>query len=254
MSENDTPLDELKPVRPKRKRTAADRAQDAVEDTLASIDQTLDAGQQATKDALAEANDAIDTLAGGASEPVVVPPPVTVRVEGQPAAPKSEVPKVEAPRVEAPKSEPAPQRAHAKGDGPKPTLTEHLTEDQEYDANASNDDRLMAALAYGSQILIPLLFPAIILLSEASKKRPFQRFHAIQALALGIVISALELVLAVLSGIAASTFILLLCLCLIIPAMIVLWLLPLYYAILAYNGKRFRIPGLTQFLEDQKWV
>lgn len=248
MSENDTPLDDLKPMRPKRKRAAADQAHDAVEETLASIDQTLDAGQQATKDALAEADKAIDALTPPASEPMVAPPPAAPWPESQPAV------RAEAPQVEAPKFEPAPQAARAKIDAPKPTLTEHLSEDQEYDASASNDDRLMAALAYGSQVLLPLLFPAIILLSEASKRRPFQRFHAVQALALGVVITALELVLAVLSGIAASTFILLLCLCLIIPAMVVLWLLPLYYAILAYNGKRFRIPGLTQFLEDQKWV
>jgi hypothetical protein len=53
---------------------------------------------------------------------------------------------------------------------------------------------------------------------------------------------------------ALGTLILVLCLCIILPAMIALWLLPLYYAMLAYNGKRFRIRGLTQFLEDQRWL
>ncbi len=133
-------------------------------------------------------------------------------------------------------------------------ITDRLAEDTEYDPNANNDDKLLAALAYASQLIIPVLFPVILLVSETSKKRSFQRYHAVQSLAAGLAIWALQLGLGTLAGIAAASLIGLLCLCFILPAMIVLWLLPLYYAILAYGGKRFRIPGLTQFLQDQGWL
>lgn len=133
-------------------------------------------------------------------------------------------------------------------------ITDHLAEDTEYDPEANNDDKLLAAVAYASQLIIPVLVPVILLVSETSKKRSFQRYHAVQSLAAGLAIWALQLGLGTLAGIAAASLIGLLCLCFILPAMIVLWLLPLYYAILAYSGKRFRIPGLTQFLQDQGWL
>ena len=136
----------------------------------------------------------------------------------------------------------------------KQPVSNRLARESEYDADATNDDRIMAALAYASQLLIPLLVPIVILISETSKKRSFQRYHAIQAIAVAVVIWGLLLALTVMASVSIVTIILALCLCFIVPAMIVLWLLPLYYAILAYNGKRFSIPGITQFLRDQGWV
>ena len=52
------------------------------------------------------------------------------------------------------------------------------------DAEANADDRLIALLSYVTQIVIPLVMPVIVLLSESSKLRPFQRYHAVQSLAL----------------------------------------------------------------------
>ncbi len=135
-----------------------------------------------------------------------------------------------------------------------PTIMDRLASDTEYDPDATNDDRVMAALAYATQLLIPFIVPIIILISETSKRRPFQRYHAIQSIAVAVVIYGLELALVMAASVSVASVILWLCLCFLIPAMIVLWLLPLYYAILAYNGKRFRIPGLTQFLQDQRWL
>lgn len=135
-----------------------------------------------------------------------------------------------------------------------PTIMDRLATDTEYDADATSDDRVMAALAYATQLILPFVVPIIILISETSKRRPFQRYHAIQSMAVAVVIYGLELALVVAASISLATIVLWLCLCFVIPAMIVLWLLPLYYAILAYNGKRFRIPGLTQFLHDQRWL
>ena len=136
----------------------------------------------------------------------------------------------------------------------QPTIMDRLASDTEYDPDATNDDRVMAALAYATQLILPFIVPIIILISETSKRRPFQRYHAIQSIAVAVVIYGLELALVMAASVSVASFILWLCLCFLIPAMIVLWLLPLYYAILAYNGKRFRIPGLTQFLQDQRWL
>ena len=52
------------------------------------------------------------------------------------------------------------------------------------DISADGDDRLIALLCYVTQALIPLIMPILVLLSASSKKRPFQRFHAVQSLAL----------------------------------------------------------------------
>lgn len=136
----------------------------------------------------------------------------------------------------------------------KPTLTDHLTESQEFDPEATDDDRTMAALTYASHLIFPLglVLPIIVLISETSKKRPFQRYHAVQALALSAILSTVSFIYAM-SWITVG-WIAILCLCLVAPLFIALWLLPLYYAMLAYNGKRFRIRGLTQFLEDQRWL
>lgn len=134
------------------------------------------------------------------------------------------------------------------------TIMDRLATDSEYDPDATSDDRVMAALAYATQLILPFIVPIIILISATSKRRPFQRYHAIQSIAVAVVIYGLELALVMAASVSVASIILWLCLCFLIPAMIMLWLLPLYYAILAYNGKRFRVPGLTQFLQDQRWL
>lgn len=230
MNENETPLPGATPQNEGEK----------IEETLAAIGATVDAGSQAAADAAAEAEAAIETLASAATDQAA---DIAESMAG-------DQPPVEVSGLPAPIAAPPRQ-----GNGaPKATLTDRLTESRTYDPDATNDDRIMAALAYASQLLIPLVLPIIILISETSKQRPFQRYHAVQSIAVAVVIYALELVLFVMAGMAAGTIILALCLCFILPAMIALWLLPLYYAMLAYNGKRFRIRGLTQFLEDQRWL
>ena len=230
MNENETPLQGATPQDGGEK----------IEEALAAIDAAVDAASQAAADAAADAEAAIETLAGAATDQAA---DIAETMAGdEPSAGVSGLP---APVASAPRQ----------GNGaPKQTLTDRLTESRTYDPDATNDDRIMAALAYASQLLIPLVLPIIILISETSKRRPFQRYHAIQSIAVGIVVWSLQFVLFVMAGTAIGTIILLLCLCIILPAMIALWLLPLYYAMLAYNGKRFRIRGLTQFLEDQRWL
>jgi uncharacterized membrane protein len=99
----------------------------------------------------------------------------------------------------------------------------------------TSDDKLWAALGYP---IFPIAL--IMLFVEGKKNRPFIKFHAVQAL-------ALNLVLWVLITIISVTVILAIC----DP---VLWLLMIWPAILAYQGKYFEVPVVTKFLRAQHWV
>jgi uncharacterized membrane protein len=119
--------------------------------------------------------------------------------------------------------------------------------------DATENDRLMAALAYASQVVVPLIVPAIMLLAEESKARPFQRFHAIQSLGFLVAEVIYEILAAIVyCGLSAVTGGCLAC---------VLWLIfllpvipALYYAYRAYQGLYFKIPLLTDFLVQNKWL
>lgn len=119
--------------------------------------------------------------------------------------------------------------------------------------DVTDNDRLMAGLAYASQVVIPLIVPAVVLLAEESKERPFQRYHAIQSL--GFLVAAV--IYQVLAGIISCGLLAIIGPCLVC----VLWwlfLLPvipaLYYAYQAYQGLYFKIPLLTDFLVENKWL
>lgn len=120
--------------------------------------------------------------------------------------------------------------------------------EEEYSAPPSGDvtenDKLMAALSYP----IPLV-PLIILIAEDMKARPFQKYHAVQALAVNIVLWAGIILLGCILG-ALSLFIG--GLCGMVP--ILLWLVTLYWGYEAYQGKYFEIPWLTDFLKGQSWL
>ena len=108
----------------------------------------------------------------------------------------------------------------------------------------TDNDKLMAALSY------PIFIVAIIiLLAEDMKNRPFQRYHAIQALAVNVVLCAVVIVLGCILF-ALTVFIGGLC-GFITP---LLWLITLYWAYEAYQGKYFEIPWLTGFLQSQNWL
>lgn len=99
----------------------------------------------------------------------------------------------------------------------------------------TDNDKLLAALSY------PLGIVAIvILLVEDLKNRPFQKYHAVQALAVNVVILVLSIV--------TSWTVVLAC----IPCLI--WFGTLYWAYKAYQGEYFIIPYLTDFLKGQGWM
>jgi uncharacterized membrane protein len=106
---------------------------------------------------------------------------------------------------------------------------------QPMNTEITSDDKLWAALGY------PIFIIALIMLfMEGKKDRPFIKFHAVQALALNVVLWVVILILSV-------TVILAIC----DP---VLWLLMIWPAILAYQGKYFEVPVVTKFLRSQHWV
>ena len=99
----------------------------------------------------------------------------------------------------------------------------------------TSDDKLWAALGY------PISLIAIIaLLMEDKKNRPFIKFHAIQSLALNVVlILAMTLLTVTVVGAICAPL---------------LWFVTLWPAIDAYNGNYTEIPWLTNFLKSQGWV
>jgi uncharacterized membrane protein len=102
--------------------------------------------------------------------------------------------------------------------------------------NDINDqDKLMSALSYPIGIVA-----IVILLVESMKERPFQKYHAIQALAVNVVLVILSIVL--------GWTVILSC----VP--ILLWLFTFYYAYKAYQGEYFEVPVLTNFLKGQGWL
>jgi uncharacterized membrane protein len=99
----------------------------------------------------------------------------------------------------------------------------------------SSDDKLWAALGYPIAII-----PIIVLLMEEKKNVPFLRYHAVQSIALNIVIW-------VLMAIMGITIVLSLC----AP---VLWLVTLWPAYDSFQGNYTEIPVITKFLKRQGWV
>ena len=131
--------------------------------------------------------------------------------------------------------------------------------DAAIDISADSDDRLIALLCYVTQVLIPLVMPILVLLSASSKKRPFQRFHAIQSLALSLTFILLGLMMAIGSTIMAfvpiiGILVVSVVFCLTPLLVLMAFLALVYYGYQAYQGKRFAIPGLTSFLQDQNWI
>jgi uncharacterized membrane protein len=108
---------------------------------------------------------------------------------------------------------------------------------QTTDSSITSDDKLWAALGY------PIFIIALIMLFvEGKKDRPFIKFHAVQSLALNLVAWVVTIILSVVTlGIGAVCA----------P---VVFLLLIWPAVLAYQGKYFEVPVVTKFLRDQHWV
>jgi uncharacterized membrane protein len=112
----------------------------------------------------------------------------------------------------------------------------------------TDQDKLMAALSY------PIPFVAIIiLLVEDMRNRPFQKFHAVQALAANIALWVIVLILSCVLGTVVGLVTLGIgSICGLVP--LLLWFITVYWAYLAYQGQYFDIPVITGFIKGQGWV
>jgi len=99
----------------------------------------------------------------------------------------------------------------------------------------TSDDKLWAALGY------PIaLIAIIVLLMDEKKNRPFIKFHAVQSLALNVVLFIIMIILGVtVVGAICAPF---------------LWLVTIWPAVEAYQGKYTEIPVVTNFIKNQGWV
>lgn len=111
-----------------------------------------------------------------------------------------------------------------------------FSEDTEFQDSSepSSDDKLWSALAY---IFSPII-PIILLLIDDKKSRPFINYHAVQAVAVGVVFIILVPIVAAFTLGCGS----------------LIWLIMFYWAYKAYQGEYFEIPVVTNFIKNQGWV
>ncbi len=118
----------------------------------------------------------------------------------------------------------------------------------------TDDDRLMAALAWLSMVILQLPIVSVIqLLSANTKDRPFQRHHAITSLLFYVVGIAYEIAAGVIFSILTAVTAGCGAICLW-PIFLVPHALGLYHAFQAYSGKRINLPFLTDFAKQQGWM
>ena len=129
-----------------------------------------------------------------------------------------------------------------------PEGTDSVSSEAPSAIQAPSEDRLWAALAYWSQLVLPGVLPAVLLLSDHTNKNKFIRYHAIHGLAL-LILSILYLIVVTICVIVMAA---------VLPFTLcmtwLLFLLPvvplIYYGIYAYKGKTIVAPWLTGFLKQ----
>lgn len=116
-------------------------------------------------------------------------------------------------------------------------------------SDISSNDRLWAALSYFFTPIVGI----IVLVMDDTKNRPFPRYHAIQSFGFAAAVFLIE-ILATIVFTCGSIITLGLGAC----VLWILFFLPLplaiYYTYLAYQGKYFPIPGITNLMIQQGWL
>lgn len=123
-------------------------------------------------------------------------------------------------------------------------------------AGVTDDDKLLSMLSWLSMAILSLpIVPLILLISENTKNRSYQRHHAITGLLFYAAAIVYELVAGAVFGILTTVPLVSLaaCLCLWV-IFFVPHALSLYYAFQAYSGKRIELPYLTAFGRRQGWL
>jgi len=109
-----------------------------------------------------------------------------------------------------------------------------MTNEDVFDPDVTQDDRLWAALAWIPITPLWPIFAIVALLLEDKKDRPFIRYHAVLSLATGLILIPLSIVTC---GCAALIYVVF-----------------FYWAYLAYQGQIVEIPLVTNFSRNQGWV
>ncbi len=118
----------------------------------------------------------------------------------------------------------------------------------------SDDDRLMAALAWLSALILQVpLVSLVLLVAEPNRSRPFQRYHAVTSLALWAAAIAYELV-AVVVYLVLGVLTLGIGLVCLWPIFLVPHVFALYYAYTAFVGRQPEIPLISDLVRRQGWV
>ncbi len=122
------------------------------------------------------------------------------------------------------------------------------------DTLTSDEDRLMAALAWVGLLILQIpLVSLVLLVAEGNKNRPFQRFHAVNSIVFWVAGFVYEII-------AVIVYLVLTVIsfgCLGIFLWVIFFfphLLALYYAYQAYQGKQSDIPFISQLARGQGWV
>ena len=116
----------------------------------------------------------------------------------------------------------------------------------------SDNEKTLSGLAWVSQILLPAVLPAVLLLTDEGKRSAFIRHHSVHALAVLVVSIIYEIALGAVMLVVG----------LVVPCLLgllwVLFFLPLvpflYYGWQAFQGRQVEVPRLTVFLRDNRWL
>ncbi len=113
--------------------------------------------------------------------------------------------------------------------------------------NVSENERLLGGLCYVSQILIPVLLPVILLLTDEAKRSRFARYHAVHSLALlavAVVYDLLALFVFLLAMLIWGGFV---CVAwvLFLPPLVAF----IYYGWRAFTGHAPVVPWVSEILQ-----
>lgn len=127
------------------------------------------------------------------------------------------------------------------GDAPQPELPP-----------AGHNDRILAGLAYASQIVFPAVLPVVLLITDETRRSSYLRYHAAQSLGLliaSILYYLIAVVVYVVVNAIASCLVCLSWVLFLVPAGVML-----YYGWMAYRDGYVQIPWLTDFMKQSAWL
>jgi uncharacterized membrane protein len=123
-------------------------------------------------------------------------------------------------------------------------------------SDANDQDKLMGMLCHLLNIVGAGWIVGLVILLTDMKNRPFQRFHAVNSIALNVVWIIIWVVLIILCTIISIVTLGLGAIgtCLFIIPYVAYLALSIWYGVLASQGNYFDIPFVTKFCRDQRWI